>query len=207
MGDSYTRRDPRLALPALPRLDLASLWQHHRAVLLRWLGPVLAALLVLAGGLMAADQYAVYKAEVRRAETGRYLAEFREAPVADAWQRLSAAWQAEWGRQRALLERVATASGPRFDVAVRNYRAFVLDTIDHDRLADDVETVRAFFARLAGCIRMGSCDPAAAAAQLGPSVWQFRNQHYYYFRREGLVPEVDRSAFLIAPPVRREPAA
>ena len=102
---------------------------------------------------------------------------------------------------------VATASGPRFDLAVRNYRDFVLETIDQDRLAEDIETVRAFFGRFGVCIRIGSCDPTAAAAQLGPSVWQFRNQHYYYFRREGLIPEVDGSAFLIAPPVRREPAA
>jgi hypothetical protein len=206
MGDSYTRRYPRLALPALPRLDAAGFWRQHRAVVQRALGPVLGMLLLLGGGLLAVDQYAASRAEVRRGETGRYLAEFREAPVVDARRRLSAAWQAEWGRQRALLERAATASGPHLDLAVRNYKDFVLDTIDQGGLADDIETVRAFFARLATCIRMGSCDPAAAAAQLGPSVRQFRNQHYYYFKREGLVPEVDRSARLIAPPVRREPA-
>jgi hypothetical protein len=207
MGDSYTRRYPRPVMPALPRLDLAARWRQHRAVLLMALGQLLGLLLLLGGAFLALDQYSDYKAEVRHAETARYLAEFREAPVADAWQRLSAAWQAEWGRQRALLERVGTASGPSVDVAVRNYRDFVLDTIDQDRLTGDIETVRAYFARLGGCIQMGSCDPAAAAAQLGPKVWQFRNQHYYYFRREGLVPEVDRSAFLIAPPLRREPAA
>jgi hypothetical protein len=67
--------------------------------------------------------------------------------------------------------------------------------------------MRAYFARVGLCIRIGNCDAAAAAAQLGPSVRQFRNQHYYYFRREGLVPDVDRSAFLIAPPGRHEPAA
>jgi hypothetical protein len=207
MGESYSRRHPRLALPALPRLDFAGFWRQHRALLQYLLGPVLGILLLLAGGLLALDQYGAYRAEVRRAETGRYLAEFREPPVADAWRRLNDSWQAEWGRQRALLERVASASGPRFDLAVRNYRDFVLETIDQDRLADDIETVRAYFARVGGCIRIGSCDPAAAAAQLGPSVWQFRNQHFYYFSREGLLPEVDRSAFLIAPPGRRAPAA
>jgi hypothetical protein len=206
MGESYSRRVPRLALPALPRVEAALFWGQHRAVLLSALGPMLAILLLLAGGLLAIDQYAAYKAEVQRAETGRYLAEFREPPVADAWRRLNAAWQAEWGRQRALLERVATASGSGFDLAVRNYRDFVLDTIDQDRLAGDIETMRAYFARVGACIRIGSCDGAAATAQLGPSVWQFRNQNYYYFKREGLVPDVDRSAFLIAPPARREPA-
>jgi hypothetical protein len=207
MGESYSRRYPRLVLPAPTGLELAALWRQHRAATLRALPPVLGVLLLLAGGVFAVDQYAAYKAEVRRAETGRYLAEFREPPVAGAWRRLSAAWQAEWGRQRALLERVASASGPDFEVAVRNYRDFVLDTIEENRLAGDMETVSAFFARLGGCIRMGVCDPAAAAAQLGPAVWQFRNQHYYYFVREGLISEVDRSAFLIAPPVRRAPAA
>jgi hypothetical protein len=206
MGQSHSRRYPRLALPALPRVDAGLFWGQHRAILLNALGPVLGILLLLAGGLLALDQYAAYKAEVQRAETGRYLAEFREPPVADAWRRLNAAWQAEWGRQRALLERVATASGSGFDLAVRNYRDFVLDTIAQDRLAGDIETMRAYFARVGACIRIGSCDGAAATAQLGPSVWQFRNQNYYYFKREGLVPDVDRSAFLIAPPGRREPA-
>ncbi len=207
MGDSYSRRYPRLALPALPRLDVAALWRQQRPAVLAALGPVLGVLLLLAGGLFAVDQYAASKAELRRAETGRYLAEFREAPVADAWQRLSTAWQAEQDRQRRLLERVVAASGERFEVAVRNYRDFVLDTIKEHRLADDIATVHGFFLRLETCIKIGSCDPTAAAAQLGPAVWQFRNQHYYYFALEGLAPEVDRSALVIAPPARRAPAA
>lgn len=206
MGPSYSRRYPSLVWPALPQLGLGDLWRRRRATLLAWLRPVLGVLLLLGGGLLAVDQYASYKAELRRAETGRYLAEFHEPPVADAWARLSAVWQAEWSRQRTLLARVRVASGERFEVAVRNYRDFVLDTIDERRLPDDIETVRAFFLRLATCIRIGSCDRSAAAAQLGPAVWQFRNQHYYYFRREGLVSDVDRSALLIAPPARRAPA-
>jgi hypothetical protein len=207
MGDSYSRRYPRLALPALPRLDLAALWRRQRPVVAAALGPVLGVLLLLAGGRFAVDQYADAKAEVQRAETGRYLAEFREAPVADAWRRLSTTWQAEQDRQRRLLARVVAASGERFDVAVRNYRDFVLDTIKEQRLAGDITTVHGFFLRLETCIRIGSCDPAAAAAQLGPAVWQFRNQHYYYFALEGLTAEVDRSALVIAPPARRAPAA
>jgi hypothetical protein len=207
MGPSYSRRYPRLAWPALPQVGFGELWRRQRATLLAWLRPALGVLLLLGGGLLAVDQYASYKAELRRAETGRYLAEFREPPVADAWARLSGAWQAEWSRQRTLLARVRAASGPRFDQAVRNYRDFVLDTVDDHRLARDIETVRAFFVRLGVCIRIGSCDPAAATAQLGSAVWQFRNQHYYYFWREGLVPGVDRSALLIAPPAHRPPAA
>jgi hypothetical protein len=207
MGDSYSRRYPRLALPALPRLELAGFWRQRRAVLLPALGPLLGVLLLLAGGLFASDQYASFKAEVRRAETGRYLAEFREPPVADAWARLGAAWQSEQDRQRRLLERVAAASGERFEVAVRNYRDFVLDTVADHQLSKDIQTVQAFFVRLGVCIRIGSCDPAAAAAQLGPAVWQFRNQHYYYFAEEGLASEVDQSALQIAPPAHHRPAA
>jgi hypothetical protein len=206
MGHSYDRRYPRLALPALPRLDVAGFWRQQRPVLLAWLGPVLGVLLLLAGGLFAVDQYASYKAEVRRAETGRYLAEFREPPVAAAWQRLSAAWQAEQDRQRTLLERVRDASGTRFEVAVRNYRDFVIDTVADHRLAPDIRTVGAFFLRLGTCIKIGSCDPAAAAAQLGPAVWQFRNQHYYYLAAEGFAADFDRSVVVIAPPAREKPA-
>jgi hypothetical protein len=207
MGDSYSRRYPRLALPALPRLDLVGFWRQQRPALLAALGPVLGVLLLLVGVAWAMDEYASYKAEVRRAETARYLAEFREPPVADAWRRLSGAWQAERGRERTLLARVRMASGERFQVAVRNYRDFVLDTIDERRLPEDIDTVRAFFLRLGTCIRIGGCDQAAAAAQLGPAVWQFRNQHYYYFWREGLISDVDQSALLIAPPARGAPPA
>ena len=207
MGDSYSRRYPRLALPALPRADLAGFWRSRRAGPLAALRPTLAVLLVLAGGLLAVDQHARFKAEVRRAETGRYLAEFREAPVADAWARLAGAWQAEQGRQRALLARVRNASGERFEAAVRNYRDFVLDTVQDRRLAADIESVRGYFERLGLCIKIGSCDPAAAAAQLGPAVWQFRNQHYYYLMQEGLAADFDRSVVVIAPGVRDKPAA
>ena len=210
MGDSYSRRFPRLALPALPRPDFAWLgagfWGHRRAILLAALGPALALVLVLAGGLLAVDQYARFKAEVRRAETGRYLAEFRETPVAGAWARLGGAWQAEQDRQRALLARVRNASGQRFEVAVRNYRDFVLDTVQDHRLAADIETMRGYFERLGLCIKLGSCDPGAAAAQLGPAVWQFRNQHYYYLMEEGLAADFDRSVVVIAP-ARGKPAA
>ena len=161
MGDSYSRRYPRLALPALPRPDLAGFWRSRRAVPLAALAPALALLLVLAGGLLAVDQHARFKAEVRRAETGRYLAEFREAPVADAWARLADAWQAEQGRQRALLARVRNASGERFEVAVRNYRDFVLDTVQDRRLAADIE-------RYAAISSASGCASGSAAATRRP---------------------------------------
>ncbi len=208
---SFSRRYPRLVLPALPQLDVtgfwAAFWRPRRADVLAALAPVLGVLLLIGGALLALEQHAGYRAEVRRAETGRYLAEFREPPVAGAWQRLSAVWQAEWGRQHRLLERVAVASGPGFTQAVRNYRDFVVGTVEDHRLTQDVETVREFFVRLGVCIRIGSCDPSAAAAQLGPAVWQFRNQHYYYFAQEGLAADFDRSVVLIAPPARPDPAA
>ncbi len=207
MGDLYSRRYPRLALPALPRLDFGGFWRQRRMVLLAALGPATGILLLLGGAWLAVEQYASAKAEVRRAETGRYLAEFREAPVADAWARLGAAWQAEQDHQRRLLVRVRDASGARFETAVRNYRDFVLDAVVDHRLAADIETVRGYFERLGLCIRIGSCDPAAAAAQLGPAVWQFRNQHYYYLAGEGLAADFDRTVILIAPLERGRPAA
>jgi hypothetical protein len=199
MAESYSRRCSRPALPALRRPDVAGFWRRRRAILLAALRPVLGVILLLAGGFWAVHQYAGYKAEVRRAETGRYLAEFREAPVADAWQRVSAAWQVEQKRQRILLMRVRGASGAQFEEALRNYRDFVLDTVADHRLSPDIRTVRNYFERLGLCIRIGSCDPAAAAAQLGPAVWRFRNQHYYYLAAEGLAADFDRSVVLIAP--------
>jgi hypothetical protein len=137
--------------------------------------------------------------DLRRAETGRYLAQFREPPVVDAWQRLSAAWEAVERRQTVLLERMAGLSGTELEAVARNYRHFVLDTDEEYRLGGDIEAVRGFVERLGVCIRVGNCDPSVAQAQLGPALWRFRNQHYDYFALEGMAVEVDRVVSMIAP--------
>ena len=168
-------------------------------MVLAQLGPVFGVLLLLCAALWAVGEYAGYKGELRRAETSRYLAAFREPPVAKAWGRLSAAWQAEQDRQSALLTRLAARSGTEFDAALRNYQQFVLETVEEQRLPPQIATVRKFFDRLAVCIRVGNCDPTVAAAQLRPVVRQFCNQHYYYFQAEGAAADFDRVAALITP--------
>jgi hypothetical protein len=199
MWHSPTRRSPRLEPLPLPRLDPAGLWRRHRAIVLAQLGPVLGVVLLLCAALWAVGEYAAYKDELRRAETSRYLAAFREPPVADAWGRLSAAWQAGQDRQSALLTKLAARSGIEFEIMLRNYQQFVLQTVEEQHLPPQIETVRQYFDGLAVCIRVGNCDQTVAAARLRPAVRQFRNQHYYYFQSEGAAAEFDRVAALITP--------
>ena len=172
-------------------LDLLP-WPRPRAAVLGQLAPVFGVLLLLCAALWAIGAYADYKADLRRAETGRYLAEFRAPPVA-------AAWQAGERRQNVLLQRMTGLSGAALAESLRNYRQFVLDTVEEHRLAADIATVHGFFTRFGVCIRVGNCEPGVARAQLGPAVWRFRNQLYDYFALEGVVAEVDRAVSLIAP--------
>jgi hypothetical protein len=197
MEQSHTSRSPRWMSLPMPAIDFA--WPRRRGAVLVQLGPVFGVLLLLCAALWGIGQYASYKADLRRAETGRYLAQFREPPVVDAWQRLSAAWEAVERRQTVLLERMAGLSGAKLEAAARNYRHFVLDTVEEYRLGGDIEAVRGFFERLGVCIRVGNCDPSVAQAQLGPALWRFRNQHYDYFALEGMAVEVDRVVSMIAP--------
>jgi hypothetical protein len=171
------------------------------------LAPLLGVLLLLAGALWGAGEYARAREELRRAETERYLAEFRQPAVADAWQRLHSVWQGERRRQQTLLARIARSSGGELEAALQNYRDFVLDTVEDERLVTEIASVQDFFSRLAVCIRVGNCDPALASAALGPVVWEFRSQHYDWFEREGLSEQVDRTVAAIAPqPPGKAPA-
>jgi hypothetical protein len=47
----------------------------------------------------------------------------------------------------------------------------VLETIQEYQLQDEIQVVHQFLIRLAGCVRMGSCDADVAAAQQGPALW------------------------------------
>lgn len=199
MAQPQTRRLPRLAPLAWPRLDLMDLWRRHRGSLRGRLGPACGILLLLCAVFWGVGEYASYKAALRQAETNRYLAEFRAPAVADAWQHLSAAWQAGQDRQSALLGRLAERSGSGFDAALRNYQQFVLETVEEHRLPPHLVTVWLFFERLAVCIRVGNCDREVAAAHLRPALRQFRNQHYYYLEAEGLADEFDRVVAQIVP--------
>jgi hypothetical protein len=198
MEQLHISRLARWMPPPLPAIDLDG-WPRHGAVALAQLWPVFGILLLLCAMLWGIGEYAGYKGDLRRAETGRYLAQFREPPVADAWQHMNAVWQAEAPRQEILLRRMAGLSGAALADAFRNYRDFVLDTVEAQGLAADIEIVYGFFFRLGICIRVGNCDPAVARAQLGPAAWRFRNLHYDYFALEGVTDEVDRIVSIIAP--------
>jgi hypothetical protein len=182
-----------------PGIDLRARWRHHRELLVENFGLVAGVLLLSCASLWAAGQYTREKAELRTVETNRYMAEFRASPVADAWQHLTQVWHAERVRQDALLERIAVLSGARLQAELRNYRAFVIDTVAEHRLARDVDTMLQFYRRLALCIRFGACDPGLAAGHFGTAARSFRNQHYYYLQEEYQVDEVDRTIEAIAP--------
>jgi hypothetical protein len=182
-----------------PRVLPALWWRRHRAVLLPQITLVLGVLALVCGALVAVDQYAHKRAELRVAETNRFLDEFRSDHVGDAAARVGAAWQAEAARQDLLLARLASAAGNDLAGQRRNHQLFVLETIEEYGLQPDIEVVRQFVIRLATCVRAGLCDRDVAAAQLGPTLWAFRDQHWHYFRFEYSGVDLDRYLEAIVP--------
>lgn len=199
MARSQLSRTIRYAHLYLPQPDLRATVRRWQARALAQLGPLVGVLILACAGLWAVAEYVAFKAELRVAETNRYLAQFHEPPVADAWRRLSTTWQAEGNRQDVLLERLAGLSGAELSTGVRDYRWFVMATIADHRLERDIDTILQFYRRLALCIRIGSCDQAVAAAQLGDGIWRFRNQHYFHLESEYVGENIDADLELISP--------
>jgi hypothetical protein len=186
-------------LGAVVRPDLTPWRRRLGTVLLADVAPVAAGLALLLLGTWAIDRHAGQQTELRAAETARYLARFDAPPVRDAWQRLHDAWQRESPRQEVLLGRLAGLAGGDYRSVLHDYQQFVLETVEEHGLAPQVRTVFGFFRQLAVCVRVGNCDRDVVARRLGGPVWQFRNQHYYYFEAEASVLELDRQAEVIAP--------
>ena len=199
MARSQLSRTIRYAQLLVPQPDLRATVRRWQARALAQLGPVVGILILACAALWAVAEYAAFKAELRVAETNRYLAQFHEPPVADAWRRLSTTWQAEGDRQDALLQRLAGLSGAELSTGLRDYRWFVMATIADHRLERDIDTVLQFYRRLALCIRIGSCDQSAAAAQLGDTPWRFRNQHYFHLESEYAGENIEAELELISP--------
>jgi hypothetical protein len=174
-------------------------WWRRRALLPPRISMLVGVLALLCGGLWTVGEYADYRAELRLAETSRFLDQFRSGPVADAWGRLRTAWRAEQDRQDALLARMSSLAGDDLARTLRDHQMFVLETIEEYRLQDDIEVVHQFLIRLAICVRMGSCDADVAAAQLGPALWTFRDQHRHYFDFEHSGVDLDGYLETIAP--------
>jgi hypothetical protein len=170
-----------------------------RALLLPQIRLLVGALALLWGGLWTVGEYAEHRAELRLAETTRFLDQFRSGPVAEAWQRLGTAWRAEQDRQDALLARIPSLTGRDLARALHDHQMFVLETIEEYQLQDEIQVVHQFLIRLAGCVRMGSCDADVAAAQLGPALWRFRDQHRHYFAFEYSGVDLDDYVESVAP--------
>jgi hypothetical protein len=172
--------------------------QGRGPLLLPLLSALVGVLALLCAALWTAGEYAEHRAELRLAETNRLLDQFRSGPVAEAWARLRTAWRTEQGRQDALLARISSLAGRARARAVHEHQMLVLETIEEYGLPDEIEVVHQFLRRLAICVRMGSCDADVAAAQLGPALWTFRDQHRYYFEFEysgvDLAPEIEAIA-------------
>jgi hypothetical protein len=182
----------------------AAAWRRFQAPRLPQIALVLGALAMSCGVLWGVAEYEEHQTELRRAETSRYLDQFRSGPVGAAWERLRAAWRAEQGRERTLLVRTATLDDGDRAQALRDHRMFVLETIDEYGLHDEIEEVNRFLARLAICVRAGSCDAHVTAAQLGPALWAFRDQHEPYFRYEQFGHDVAEDIAIIAPRPERQ---
>jgi hypothetical protein len=187
--DTWRGVAPRMVGPA-------RWWSRHGAALLP---PALGMLALLCGALWAIGTYSHHQTELRLAETSRFLEQFRAGPVAEALARVRAAWQAEGGRQGALLARLEAAAGDERTRLRRDHQRFVLETIEDYRLQPDIEIVRRFVARLATCVRAGSCDGNVLTAQLGPALWLFRDRHLPYFQFEYVAPSLDPDLAAIAP--------
>jgi hypothetical protein len=176
-----------------------ALWRRRRALLRPQISVLVGVIALLCGGFWTVGEYADHRAELRLAETSRFLDQFRSGPVAEAWEHLRTAWRAEQDRQGALLGRVSSLAGRDRARALHDHQMFVLETIEEYRLQDDIEVVHQFLIRLALCVRMGSCDAAVAAAQLGPALWTFREQHRHYFAFEYSGVDLDDDVQTIAP--------
>jgi hypothetical protein len=184
---------------AVPLAGMRGGWQHQRQALLDHFGLVAGLLLVACAVVWAAGEHSRHKAALRAAETGRLIAEFHGAPVADAWQRLVGAWAAQQPRQAELLQRIASLSGASLQGELRHYHAFVIGTVVEQDLAPDIDTMIQFYRRLASCVRVGACDAGLAAGRFGNAAWSFRNQHYYWLLEEYEVDEIDAVIDTIAP--------
>lgn len=174
----------RILQVARPETGAAVSWWRRRAVLLPQIILVLGVLALVGGAFLAVGLYSRHSAELRLAETHRFLDQLRAGPVAAAWARVNAAWRTEAARQEALLAQLAAVRGPERLRVWRDHTLFVLETIEEYRLQRDIEVVRRFAIRIATCVRAGSCDRDTVAAQVGSRLWRFHLQHREYFRFE-----------------------
>ena len=163
-----------------------------------WL--VIGVLAISAFVMFAVAEHRAQKAVVVQAETERFVREFRSEPVGTSWRRLAETWQAERGRQEALLEGALERSDGDPMQTLRPWRHFMLRTIAEQGLQRDIEIVLAFFRRLALCVRMGNCDPVLLSERFGDLPWRFRNQHYPYLVEAHPDEEIDRYFEIVAPP-------
>jgi hypothetical protein len=158
------------------------------------LAPVLVILLASALGLFAATHYAERRSAIRAVETERYLEQFEQGPVAQAWQRLGQSSQAARADADTLADRSPGSSGSALRV-----RTAVLEVALATDVAADVDVVVQYFKRLALCVRMGSCDPAMTAARLGDRLWRFRDRYHWILQEAYLNEPFERYFAAVAP--------
>jgi hypothetical protein len=182
-----------------PKVTPVPWWRRRRSVLLPQITLALGVLAIVSGALWAVGEYDRQQAEVRVAETSRFLDQFRSGQVAAALERVRAAWRAEGARQNALLAELRAPGGSDPSEVRRDHRLLVLETVEDYGLQPDIEVVRQFIVRLATCVRAGSCDRNASTAQLGPALWAFRDQHRPYFQSEPAWADLDAHLATIAP--------
>ena len=137
----------------------------------------LAAILIVY--VYATHLYNDQHSEIRRAETGRYLMEFRSPPLARARARIEAAWYNERERQQRFRSSLAALDGPTLEAELYHHQTFTLEVVEDYGLHADIAAMHSFYRRLALCIRAGHCDADIAARELGDNPWQFRDQHHY----------------------------
>lgn len=185
---SIAQRHRRELVFADPRPAIANLWHRHHAATSARLGPVMGLLLLLLVVLWAIGEHGQRRAFLQHVETQRYIEQFTEGPVAEARERLESA------RPEGETTRMAPAASVPSDDVMRDLR-----------LAEDVETVLQFYRRLALCIRMGSCDPAAAAGWFADLPWRFHDRHQRYL--DAAYPDEDLDALFstIAPRAGMKP--
>ena len=142
---------------------------------------VIGLLLVLCACLWAIAEYAEQKAQIRRAETERYIQAFETGPVADAWAKL---------RQ--------TGTAP--DIRTYGLRAEPLEA----ELEAELEMVLGYFRGFALCVRAGNCDPERARMYLGERPADFLDTHRAQLEANFDGVPLDRDLQVLLPP--EEPA-
>jgi hypothetical protein len=145
------------------RKTISELWST-------WIGLVA----LILGGLFAMFQYL----EKEKADRARYsmdfLKQYNAKEVFDARQHLARVW----GQRQQMLSDLARAETD----AARKHGAYVLETIEQEKLSNDIVVMADFYEKIQICSERSLCDPVTSKALFRKDAMHFYRLHYSYIQ-------------------------